>query len=81
MLSRLFRHISVYSAGNLLVTAAGFITFPILTRVFDVADYGVLNLVSATLLLLVAVGKLGMQHAVVRLYSEIRAGKHAATFD
>jgi O-antigen/teichoic acid export membrane protein len=75
MLRRLFVHFSVYSLGNLLVAMASLVSFPIFTRVFSTADYGVLSLVSTTLLLLTGVGKAGSQHSIVRFYSEVKAGK------
>jgi hypothetical protein len=53
-LRRLFVQASHYSAANLLTTAAGLITFPLMTRIFTVADYGVMNLISATLTVSVA---------------------------
>jgi O-antigen/teichoic acid export membrane protein len=80
-LSALLKHVSIYSAGSLLVAFAGFISFPILTRVFSVADYGILNLVSATLLLLVAIAKLGHQHAIVRFYGSVAASREPAAMD
>lgn len=79
MFRKLLGHVSVYSFGNLLVTAAGLISFPILTRMFSVSEYGTLSLVSATLAFLVALGKLGFQHAIVRLYGEVRAGKSSVS--
>lgn len=79
MLRRLATHISNYSIGNLLVTVSGFISFPIFTRIFSVAEYGILNLISATLGLLFAISKLGVQHSIVRFYGEVRAGKLDAT--
>jgi len=75
MLGRLLKHTSTYTIGNLLLTAAGLVSFPILTRTFTVADYGILGLVGATLTLLVACAKLGIQQSVVRFYAEVRAGK------
>jgi O-antigen/teichoic acid export membrane protein len=77
MLRRLFLHFSVYSLGNLLVAMASLISFPIFTRIFSTSDYGVLSLVSATLLLLTGVGKAGSQHSIVRFYSEVKAGKRS----
>jgi len=65
----LLKHLSIYSTGSLLVAIAGFISFPILTRIFTVADYGLLNLVSVTMLLLLGVAKLGQQHSTVRFHS------------
>lgn len=75
MLRKLVLNFSHYSAASLLVTATSFVTFPFLTRVFSVADYGVMNLVSATLQLLGAVGKFGTQHAIIRFESDTRAGR------
>jgi O-antigen/teichoic acid export membrane protein len=74
-LRRLFVQASHYSVANLLTTAAGLITFPLMTRIFTVADYGVMNLISATLTVSVALGKFGVQHSIIRYRSEITAGK------
>jgi O-antigen/teichoic acid export membrane protein len=72
----LLRHISIYSLGSLVVTLAGFISFPILTRLLGVDDYGDMSLVAVTLTFLVAVGKLGLQHSAIMFYSETKAGKN-----
>ena len=72
---RLFVQASHYSVANLLTTAAGLITFPLMTRIFTVADYGVMNLIAATLTVSVALGKVGVQHSIIRYRSEITAGK------
>lgn len=79
MLGRLLVHVSNYSIGNLLVTIASFISFPIFTRVFPVDEYGILSLVSSLLLFACGLGKLGIQHAIPRFYAEFRHGK--AAFD
>jgi O-antigen/teichoic acid export membrane protein len=73
LLRRLLVHTSRYSLGSFLTILASLVSFPFLTRVFSVADYGLMNLVAATLTLLTAVGKLGVQHAVVRLHKRTRA--------
>ena len=75
MIGRLLVHVSTYSIGNLLVTIASFISFPIFTRVFEVGEYGILSLVSSLLLFACGLGKLGIQHAVPRFYAEFRHGK------
>ena len=67
-------HISRYSLGNLLTAVAGLVSFPFLARVFSVADYGLMNLVSVTLTALVTISKLGLQHSVVRYGSRVRTG-------
>jgi O-antigen/teichoic acid export membrane protein len=78
-LRRLLVHVSHYSLGNLLTTFAGLISFPLLTRIFSVADYGLMNLVAATITISVALGKLGVQQTVLRYHSEIAAGKRPYT--
>ena len=51
----------------------GFASFPIFTRVFSVADYGTLNLIQNTILLLTVLAKFGFQHSVQRYYPEYAA--------
>lgn len=58
---------------------ASIISFPILTRLFTVAEYGTMALVTSTILFMVGVGKLGLQHSVVRYYSEVEAGARQNT--
>lgn len=53
----------------------GLVSYPILTRLFDVADYGMLGLVSATIPLFVGLGKMGLQHASMRFYSEVNTSE------
>ncbi|KPK56664.1 MAG: hypothetical protein AMJ84_00760 [Acidithiobacillales bacterium SM23_46] len=79
MLSKLFVHTSNYSIGNLLVMLAGFVSFPVFTRLLSVEDYGLLGLVSGTVALLTGVAKFGLQHSVVRFYADARAGKAGVT--
>ena len=45
-LKRLLVQASHYSFASLLSTLAGLISFPLLTRIFSVADYGVMNLIA-----------------------------------
>lgn len=77
MLARLAKHTSNYSIGSILVTLASVISFPVFTRVFTVAEYGTMALVTSTIAFMVGVGKLGLQQSVVRFYSEVEAGKRA----
>ena len=76
-LKRLLVQTSHYSVASLLTMIGGLVSFPILTRVFSVADYGIMNLVAATLTVSVALGKIGVQHSILRYASEIGAGKSA----
>ncbi len=79
MLKRLAVHVTNYSLGSALVIVAGLISFPIFTRIFTMEQYGVMSIVTTTLLLATVVGKFGMQHSIVRFYAEIRAGKYPET--
>ncbi len=57
--------------ATLLVMIAGFVSFPIMTRLLDNAQYGILGYFDAWLLILVAVFKLGAQHAILRFYPHV----------
>jgi O-antigen/teichoic acid export membrane protein len=72
---KLFAQTSHYSIASLFTLISGVITFPLLTRLFSVRDYGIINLIAPTLSLSVALGKTGLQHAIVRYYAEISSGK------
>ncbi len=75
MLKNLFIHFSKYSLSNILIALAGLVSFPILTRMLTVEQYGVMSLIGATLTLVISFGKLGVQHSAIRFYSEINANK------
>ena len=72
---RLAVQTSHYSLASLFAMLAGLVSFPLLTRLFSVADYGVMNLVAATVTVFVAVGKVGVQHSILRYHSEVAAGQ------
>ena len=69
-LKRLFRQSSHYLTAMVASLALGFVSFPIYTRVFSVADYGVIDLVQKILLLLIAASKLGQQNSALRFYDQ-----------
>lgn len=81
MLRRLLGHASNYALASVLVTLAGVISFPIFTRVFSVSEYGLLNLVSSMLGLMVGLGKLGLQTSTIRFFAEAESGKSDITED
>lgn len=72
MASGALKHIRNYASAGMLAALAGLVTFPLLTRSLSVAEYGILGLITSSLTLFVAFGKLGMQHAVIRFYSQIK---------
>lgn len=61
-------HYLRYSAGSLLVMLAGFVSFPILTRLLDTTQYGILGYYNTWVLIAIALAKLGGQHAIIRFY-------------
>jgi O-antigen/teichoic acid export membrane protein len=56
--------------GRAAVMAISFISFPIYARLLPVADYGILNLAQKCVNFVVAVSKLGLQNAILRLHVE-----------
>lgn len=68
----MFNQSSHYLLGNIFGMVMGFISFPILTRVFSVSEYGTLGLVSATSSILVAIMKFGSQYSTVRYFSQYK---------
>lgn len=69
MIDRLLKQGSHYVSGSLLISIAGLISFPILTRLLPISEYGLLSLLTTILSLLVAICKLGLQQSVLRYYS------------
>lgn len=61
-------HYLRYSMSNGMVLLAGFISFPVLTRLLDNSQFGILRYYDTWMLLGVAIMKLGSQHSIVRFY-------------
>ena len=61
-------HYLRYSISNGTVMLAGFISFPILTRLLDNTQFGILRYYETLMLVGVAICKLGAPHAIVRFY-------------
>lgn len=70
--SRLVHHLRNYASAGILSALVGLVSFPLMTRNLSVADYGIVGLVSSSFTLFIAVGKLGMQHAVIRFFAQIK---------
>jgi O-antigen/teichoic acid export membrane protein len=67
----MFRHLRNYVSAGILSALVGLVTFPILTRNLSVAEYGIVGLITSSLTLSIAIGKLGVQHSVIRFFSQI----------
>ena len=75
MLRNLLVHVSRYSLAGLAGTLSGLISFPILTRMLSVSDYGLLSLIITTIYFIAAFGKAGLQFSIVRYYSDAESGR------
>lgn len=60
---------------------SGFISFPILTRIFSVGDYGILGIMTTTIFIVIAVAKLGFPGWIVQFYAEFKANKRLDIFE
>lgn len=61
-------HYRRYATGNVLVMLAGLVSFPVLTRLLDNTQYGILGYYDTWAMMAIALGKLGAQHAILRFY-------------
>ena len=77
---KLLKQVSMYFSSGVLVTLAGFITFPIWTRVFTEAEYGKMSLAIVTMGIIVVFSKFGIQRAALRFYSEFKEKKRDLDF-
>lgn len=69
-MQRLLLHSSHYLAGLVGGLVAGLISFPIFTRAFSVAEYGLIDLAQKVVLLLVIASKVGLPNAILRFYDK-----------
>jgi O-antigen/teichoic acid export membrane protein len=63
-------HFSQFFVGSSLSVLVGLVSFPILTRILSQEEYGILGLMSTTMLIAVAASKAGLSNAILRFYSE-----------
>jgi O-antigen/teichoic acid export membrane protein len=73
--TRVLKHFSFYFSSRLLMTLASFISFPINTRIFTRAQYGMLSIADTTLSFAASCAKLGIQHSALRYYAEFQENK------
>ena len=64
-----------YLLSNTIIAIIGFISFPVWTRVLSREEYGIFNIIVATIFFLSAISKFGLQHSVVRFYSDVKQEK------
>lgn len=74
MSSDIIKHFSNYFSTGLIAAIGGILSFPILTRNLSVEDYGLIGLVTSSIAVAVALGKLGIQHSIIRYFAQIELG-------
>jgi len=65
-------HLRNYASAGVLSAVVGLVSFPILTRSLSVAEYGIVGLITSSLTLFIAIGKLGVQHSVIRFFAQVK---------
>ncbi len=65
-------HLRNYASLGLITGLVGLVSFPILTRNLTVAEYGIVGLITSSLALFIAIGKLGVQHSVIRFFAQVK---------
>lgn len=65
---------------EILIMAGGFISFPIFTRLLSKEEYGIMNLISISLVLVEALSSVGLRHASQRFYSSYKDEKQLQKF-
>jgi len=68
-LKRTIKHSGVYALGNLAKKSLGFLLLPVYTRYLSTADYGILELVSVFLQILVLLLVMGIPGALIKIYT------------
>ena len=71
MSSSILHHVRNYTSAGFLAALGGVLSFPILTRNLSIEDYGLLGLVTSSIALAVALGKLGIQHSIIRFFAQV----------
>ena len=69
-IKKFFSDYSQFVGMGFLSQFLGFITFPILTRWLSKEQYGMMGLVTTTMLIAVALAKAGLSDGIIRLYKE-----------
>lgn len=69
----LFRDIGNYLVGRGSLILLGFITFPLLTRLLSVEQYGIISLTFRLVLLLVVISKCGLQYSAARFFDAAKS--------
>ena len=71
-INKVFKQSLTYFWGEALIMASGFISFPILTRIFTKHQYGLLSLLGVTVAILCSLATFGANRSMVRFYHKYK---------
>lgn len=76
LLRNFIKNSSFYLMGEVLITAAGFISFPVFARILTKEEYGLMSLITITLSIIEELSSAGLRHATQRFYpSYLKEGR------
>jgi len=75
MASKIIKNTSLYTIGNILPKAAGFILLPIYTRYLTPADYGIVSLMQVLSTILTVFFTMAIDKSIYRLYFDYKIEK------
>lgn len=78
-IKKFFIQFSHFLTGGVFSLLLGLITFPILTRILSTEQYGIVGLVSITMLLTVALSKAGLSNGIIRYYQNYKNSEEQRT--
>lgn len=78
MRALIFRFSHFFTASSLSILV-GLVSFPILTRILSKVEYGMLGLVSSTMLIAVAVAKAGLSDGIIRFLNQYSSSEESKT--
>ena len=80
LIRKLIQHGSTYMFGEVVIMLAGFISFPIFTRILDKEEYGTMSLITISLALVETFASAGLRHSSQRFYAEYEHEGQARAF-
>lgn len=72
MIKKVIKQSSNYFWGEAIIMASGFISFPILTRLFTKQQYGLMSLIAATIGIISSFAPLGANRSILRFYNKYK---------
>jgi O-antigen/teichoic acid export membrane protein len=79
-MSKLIRNTSIYTIGNVLPKAAGFVLLPIYTKFLTPGEYGIVNSMQSLQIFLAIVLTLALNRSILRLYWDYKTEKEQKDF-